>query len=197
MKIYCLGPVAPRFSTISAATNATPIVLTLAAALGTGPNALNPAVDVLTVGGALVNTNANGSFAPGSYLVNTPTSITLLTQAGNGVYGGGGSASSPRQLIASPTFPVIPGVTDNTKVMVCRLLFTPVPFGTATLLVGAAGLNQATFANVFRPINPPPALGIYDYYDLATSGDLLPIADYWIDAVKPGTEAVLTSFWIR
>lgn len=198
MKIYCLGPVAPRSVVVSAATDATPIVLTLASALGTGNNALNPAVDVLTIGGATGNTNANGSYGPGSYLLNSPTSITLLGIAGNGSYTGSSAiASAPQQLIYCAKFPTIPGVTDVTKLMVARLLFTPIPAGTASLLVGTAGLNQGNFNGVFRPINPPPATGIYDYYDLDGDANVFAIVDYWVDALKPGTEAVLSSFWIH
>ena len=88
MHMYPLGPISPRFTTVSAATNATPIVLTLAAALGTGNNALNAATDTLTIGGVTGNTNANGSFAPGSYVINNPTTITLTGVAGNGSFGG-------------------------------------------------------------------------------------------------------------
>jgi hypothetical protein len=190
MKIYCLGPVAPRFTSIANATNATPIVVTTSA-----PHGLF-ATDVITIGGVTGNTNANGTYAPGTVVLGAST-ITLTGIPGNGGFGGPAFASAPQQLITSPKFPVIPGVSDNTKILVARLLFTPVPFGTATLLVGTAGLNQATFANVFRPINPPPTLGIYDYYDLAANSDLIPIAEYWVDALKPSTEAVLTSFWIK
>jgi hypothetical protein len=200
MKLYCLGPVSPRFVTVSAATNATPIVVTFASGL-TGSNAINPAVDVITIGGGLGNTNTNGTFAPGSYILNSPTSITLSGKAGNGAYSGSGIASVPQQLVFAPNFPTIQGVTDVTKIMVARMLFVPAPAGTATLYVGAAGLNQFTLQNVFRPINPPPPVatgGIYDFYDLELDGNnVIPIVEYWVDAFKPGTEAVLCSFWIR
>src|SRR5438445_4366045 len=118
MRLFCLGPVAPRNTTVLTASNATPIVLTLNAALGSGNNALNPAVDVLTVSGATGNTNANGSYAPGSYLINSPTNITLLNKSGNAGYTGSGIASAPQQLIYAATFPSIPGVADVTKVNV-------------------------------------------------------------------------------
>ncbi len=190
MKIYCLGPVSPRFTAITNATNANPIVITATAHQIV-------ATDVLTISGVLGNTNANGTYLPGQYTLTTNT-ITLTGVSGNAGYTSGGYASAPQQLITWPTFPVIPGVTDNTKVMACRMLFTPVPAGTATLYIGTTGLNQATLKNVFRPINPPPATGIFDYYDLELDGyNVLPLVDYWVDAAKPGTEAVLVSFWIR
>jgi len=200
MKIYCLGAVAPRNVVVTNATNAAPIVLTLAAAIGTGVNALNPAIDVLTISGALVNSAANGSYPPGTYVLTTPTSITLLNAAGNGTYtASSGIASAPQQLIYAPKFPSIPGVTDVTKLTVARMLFTAAPHisSVGTVYVGTAGLNQTTLANVFRPINPPPASGIYDYYDFDESSNVLPLSDYWVDAAAPGTDSVLSTFWIK
>ena len=198
MKLYCLGPVAPRNTTVLTASNANPIVLTLNAALGTGNNALNPAVDVLTISGALGNTNANGSYAPGAYLVNSPTNITLLNKAGNGAYTGSGIASAPQQVIYAATFPSIPGVSDVTKVNVARILFAPLSSGTGTIMLGTVGLNQSNGLGIFRFINPPPTTGIMDYYDLELDGtDTIPLVEYCVDAAKPGTEAVITSFWIR
>jgi hypothetical protein len=198
MRIYCLGAVAPRFATVSAATNANPIVLTLGS-LGTGNNALNPAVDVLTISGAQVNTNANGTYDPGSYQVNSPTSITLLNKAGNGVYtASSAKASSPQQLIYCPSFPVIPG-TDASKLLVKRILFTTPPqvAGTLTVFVGTAGLDQFFFTNVFRPLNPPPATGIFDFYDLEAGDNVFPLSDYWVDALRPGIDNVIVTFWIK
>lgn len=190
MKLYCLGPVGPRIASISAATNANPIVITTATPHGFS------ATDVITVSGITGNTNANASYAPGSVVI-TPTTISLTGIAGNGAFGGTAFASAPRQLTAAASFPQIPGYSDLSKLLVARILFTPTPSGLKSLLIGGAGLNQATFANVFRPINPPPLLGIYDYYDLDSDSNIFPIADYWVDALAPGTEAVLVSFWIK
>lgn len=193
MKLYCIGPVSPRFVAIASSTNANPIVITTSTPHGLA------SLDVVTVNGHLVNTNANGTFSSAGtpITVLSPTSLSIPV-AGNGVGGATGTVSAPQQVINAPNFPSIPGVTDRSKLMVARMLYTPVPFGTATLFIGAAGLNQATFQNVMRPINPPPTLGIYDFYDLEHDGtNIFPIADYWIDAAKPGTESVLCSFWIR
>lgn len=193
MKLYVVGPVSPRFVAIQSSTNANPIVITTAVAHGL------TLADVVTVNSHVTNTNANGTWSnvtTQQFTVPSPTTISINV-AGNGVGGATGTVSAPQQIINAPNFPVIPGV-DKTKLLVARMLFTPVPFGTATLLIGGAGLNQATFANVFRPINPPPLLGIYDYYDLIHDGsNIFPISEYYIDALKPGTEAVLTSFWLR
>jgi hypothetical protein len=199
MKLYCLGAVTSRNVLVSAATNATPIVLTLAGSGFAGNNALNPAVDILTIASALVNTNANGSYAPGSYQINSPTSITLVSKAGNGVYtASSATASSPQQLIYCPNFPAIPGVADLTKLMVRRMLFTTPPqvTGTLTAFVGTAGLNQSNFTNVFRPINPPPPTGIFDFYNIEEGDNIIPLADYWVDSLRPGVDNVIASFWI-
>jgi len=202
MKIYPLGPVQSRHAVVLAATNTNPIVLTLASALGSGNNALNASgSDVLTIGGAVGNTNANGSYAAGTYVINSPTQITLTGIAGNGSYtASSATASAPQQLIYTSTFPTIPGVSDITKIVAGRMLFAPMGSATNTgfVFLGTAGLNQGTVTGVFRVINPPSSTGIMDYYDLDMDGtNIIPMIDYWIDLQKPGAEAVLCTFWIR
>ena len=78
---------------ISAATNATPIVLTLAAGHGLKNN------DRLAVSGITGNTNANGEFTLGSV---TATTATLLASTGNGTYGG-----TPRAAVIFDTTPMM------------------------------------------------------------------------------------------
>ncbi|GAC1516230.1 MAG: hypothetical protein NVS1B11_36300 [Terriglobales bacterium] len=192
MRIYCVGPVGPRFTTVTAVTTGAPIVITTAAPHGFSNQ------DVVTIGGVLGTVNANGTYDPGAFSV-TATTITLSNKNGGGaVYTGGGIASAPQQLITAPNFPVLSGFPDNTKLMAMRMLFVPAPTGTATLYLGTVGLNQATLRNVFRPINPPPTAGIYDDYEIETGQDnQIPIGEYWIDAGKPSTEAIISTFWIR
>lgn len=199
-KIYCMGPVFARSVVVSAATNATPIVLTLASQLGgSGANALNAAVDTLTISGATGNTAANGFYAPGTYVVNSPTSITLTGKAGNGAYNASsGTASAPQSLVLAPTFPTVQGVSDVSKLQVARMLFAPLSSGTGTIFVGMPGMSQANLANVFRVINPPPTTGIMDFYDLEIDGtNVINLAEYAIDCAKPSTEAVLVTFWLK
>jgi hypothetical protein len=196
VRLYPLGPISPRFQTISAATNANPIVITTSAPHGFSLS------DVITIGGITGNTNANGTYANAagaqSFTV-TATTITLLNKAGNGTFGGTAIASAPQQLIKSPRYPAtMAEFPDVTQARAAKMLFTPAPAGTATLYVGGVGLNQATLDNVFRPINPPPTTGIFDFYELDEDGtNIFNLSDYWIDAAKPGTEAVLVSFWVR
>lgn len=64
--------------TVSAATNATPIVVTTSAAHGLSVG------DVVTVKGALVNTGANGTWRVS--VVGSSTTATLENSAGNGTY---------------------------------------------------------------------------------------------------------------
>lgn len=199
MKLYPLGAVTPRFTTISSSTNATPIVITTSA-----PHGLL-VTDVITIVNHSTNTAANGTYQNGVTFQTgfslTPTTITLTGRAGNGVGGATGSASAPQQLISASSFPVIPGVTDNSKLLVARILVTAVPkviLPTGTVYVGTAGLNQGSFTNLFRGINPPPAAGIYDYYDVEIDGtNVIPIADYWVDNSAPATDGALVAFWIR
>lgn len=68
----------PSQQVVTAATNATPIVITTAAAHGWSVG------DVITINGALVNTGANGTFKIS--VVGTSTTATLLNSAGNGTY---------------------------------------------------------------------------------------------------------------
>jgi hypothetical protein len=67
---------------ITAATNASPIVLTTGSAHGLGPG------DYVTVSGALGNTAANGTWVASAA---SGTSVTLTGSTGNGTYTGGGS----------------------------------------------------------------------------------------------------------
>ncbi|GAC1678887.1 MAG: hypothetical protein NVS9B2_30180 [Steroidobacteraceae bacterium] len=197
MKAYCLGSVSPRFVVVTAATNANPIVLTVAAGLLAGATAIDPTTDVVTVVGVTGNTAANGSYAPGNYTIVDATHLSLVA-AGNGAYISGGTASAPQRLTTAARFPVISGLLDATKVVSCKLLVTPAPAGTASLYLGVAGLNQATLANVIRPINPPPVSGIFDYYEIDLDGtNVVVMSDYYIDAAKPGTEAAIVTFWVR
>lgn len=76
---------------ISAATNATPIVLTLAAGHGLKSG------DRLAVSGITGNTGANGEWTLGSV---GATTATLLGSAGNGTYGG-----TPRAAVIMDTTP--------------------------------------------------------------------------------------------
>lgn len=199
MKLYPLGAVLPRFVSIASSTNTTPIVVTTATAHGLTLN------DVITINGHLVNTNAVGTYVNNGpplftqqFTIPSPTTISLTGIAGNGVGINTGTASAPKQIITTTTFPNIPGVADTTKLLVAKMLFIPAPFGTAVLFVGTLGLNQAMFQNVLRPINPPPALGIYDSFEIGAGGEnIIPIGDYWVDSAKPGTEGVMCSFWIR
>lgn len=68
-------------TTASDATNATPIVLTVASATGFATN------DFVLVQGILGNTNANGVFQ----ITVSGTSITLVGSAGNAAYTSGGT----------------------------------------------------------------------------------------------------------
>jgi hypothetical protein len=193
MRMFPLGPVLPRFTAISSSTNANPIVITTSAPHGFA------LTDTISIVGHLVNTNAVGTFtnSGSAQFTLTASTITLVGVAGNGSGVATGTASAPRQLITVASFPVIPGV-DNTKLLVAQILFTPGPFGTAPLFIGNAALNQATFQGVMRPVNPPPASGIYDYYDLQSDGNnIFPIAEYWVDSTKPGTEGLVVTFWVR
>ena len=190
-----MGAVSPRFISVTAATNATPIVVTTSAAHGFA------LTDIITIGGVTGNTNANGTYVNkdgAQQFTLTSNTITLLNKTGNGTFGGSPIASAPTQLTASSRFPTIPGQSDVTQIRASKILFTPAPSGTATLYVGGIGLNQSTLDNVFRAINPPPTLGIYDFYELNDDGsNSFYLAEYWIDAAKPGTEAVVVSFWIH
>lgn len=76
---------------ISAATNATPIVLTLAAGHGLKNG------DRLAVAGITGNTNANGEWTLASV---TATTAVLLGSVGNGTYGG-----TPRAAVICDTTP--------------------------------------------------------------------------------------------
>jgi len=196
MKCYPLGPCSPRFFGIGSSTVGPPAVITTGVAHGFS------LADVITISGHATNTAVNGSYS--NLVTNqftlTPTTITLLGLTGTAPGSNTGFASAPAQLITVINFPVIPGVSDNSKLMVAKINFTAVPFGTAVLFLGGKGLNQGNFTNVFRGLNPPAAagVGVYDFYDIdGDGGNVIPIAEYWVDARLPGTEAVLASFWMR
>ena len=74
----------PNGTTVSDATNATPIVLTTAFNHGVVTN------DRVEVAGVLGNTAANGTFTAEQV---TATTITLTGSVGNGVYTGGGTVA--------------------------------------------------------------------------------------------------------
>lgn len=80
-------------ATISDATNATPIVLTVddASAAGIATN------DLILVEGVLGNTNANGTF----FVTVSSNSVTLVGSAGNAAYTSGGKA---RKLALAPSY---------------------------------------------------------------------------------------------
>jgi len=40
-------------------------------------------------------------------------------------------------------------------------------------------------------------LGIFDYFEIEAAGNVIPLADYWMDATKPGTEGLIVAFWVR
>jgi hypothetical protein len=88
------NPTTAQFNTISAATNATPIVLT-----GSGMDI--SANDIVSVVEILGNTNANGV-----WVVNpaTTSSLTLLGSAGNSAYTSGGLATKRNVLTSQSTF---------------------------------------------------------------------------------------------
>lgn len=84
---------------ISAATNATPIVLTLAAGHGLKNG------DRLAVSGITGNTNANGEWTLASV---TATGATLVGSVGNGAYGG-----TPRAAVIFDTTPMMRNHTGS------------------------------------------------------------------------------------
>jgi hypothetical protein len=88
------NPTTAQFNVISAATNATPIVLTTSG----GDIAAN---DIASVVEVLGNTNANGTWVcnPAS-----ASSITLLGSAGNGSYTSGGLITKRNVLTSQSTF---------------------------------------------------------------------------------------------
>ncbi len=205
MRMYPLGAILPRFTNISSSTNANPSVVTTSAPHGLTVN------DIITVTGHLVNTaiNSSGAGTAGSYSnlagalsTNTftiPSPMTIsLNVAGNGAGTNTGTVSASQSVLNAVGFPTIPGVADKTKIMVARMLFIPAPAGTASLFIGSSVLNQSNFQGVVRAINPPPANGIYDFYDLELDGtNAIPLAEYYVDSAKPGTEGVIVTFWIR
>ena len=92
--------------TITAATNATPIVVTTTVANGlvTG--------DQVVVSGVLGNTAANGTF---KIVALTTSSFQLVGSVGNGAYAGGGALLSPQQLRVPATF----GFNNVTNKIAC------------------------------------------------------------------------------
>lgn len=75
----------PTQATLTAATNATPIVITTAAVHGFSVG------DVITIQGALGNVGANGTFKIS--VVGSTTTATLLNSAGTGAWTSGGVAT--------------------------------------------------------------------------------------------------------
>lgn len=88
---------ARKVFSVTGATNATPIVLTLDAAASTEPLAVG---DMVTVEGVLGNTNANGTFILSAVSGST---VTLEGSAGNAAYTSGGKL---RELNAPKGFHV-------------------------------------------------------------------------------------------
>jgi len=188
MQAFALGLIQPRHFTITAASNTSPIVITTSA-----PNSFVNG-DVVTVKNVTGNTNANGTWYAA---VLTATTVALYSDknrqtpvAGNSAYISGGSINAPTQLQPASYDP-------NPTQMCAKILFSP-ETGTATglLYVGTAGLNQSTLAYVLRIINPPPATGLIDYWELDLDGtNVFNLSDYWIDGTNQGTEGVIASYF--
>lgn len=115
------GKTAISGAAVTAATNATPIVITTSAAHG-----LNSDYEV-TLTGVLVNTAANGTF---TITVVDSTHFSLNGTVGNGVYTSGGIVTTQAPLMT------------DTVWAIRRLYYTGTNLDASTWLAGSTSMNQ-------------------------------------------------------
>lgn len=115
------GKTANAGTSITAATNATPIVITTSVAHG-----LNSDYEV-TIAGVLVNTAANGTFI---VTVVDATHFSLNGSVGNGVYTSGGTVSTQAPLMT------------DTVWAIRRLYYTGTNLDASTWIAGSTSMNQ-------------------------------------------------------
>lgn len=133
--------------TVTGATNATPIVITTAAANGL------VAGDQVVVAGVTGNTAANGTFVITAV---TSSSFELDGSVGNGAYGGGGTLFSPQQLNMNASFGFDNETNRVTASAATRVCDTPLKvvtrkltlIGTLAALLGFNDVNMDPPAHV-------------------------------------------------
>jgi len=155
-KVFSLGNAgsATGLLAISGATNATPIVITLAANHGLKNG------DRIAIAGVTGNTNANGEWTLASV---GATTATLLGSVGNGAFGG--------TVRVATIFDTTPGMRNHSAA--CHLYGN----GLATLLLEAfesyaefAAGNNAALGNVPAPVVSPGIAGVTNTNATSASG---------------------------
>ena len=137
----------PSGKTVSAATNATPIVVTTTTSHGLQTN------EIFTISGVLGNTAANGTFVAGTV---TPTTVALLAYpggtsvAGSGAYLSGGTLQS---LGFGVTVPVPVDLTDSLRAGTPNIPFEACLDRLAYLMLRAVASSVSTHQLTGNPWN--------------------------------------------
>ena len=83
-------------------------------------------------------------------------------------------------------------VTADTTIFAQSIIFSAVA-GSGRIFVGNSTLNKATGVGVMSEINPTPANGIIDRFEIeAEDGNLLRVAGFYVDGTANGDSVYVT-----